>query len=123
VSRRKDEARRTGAGDGEGDSSKTGRVPFISAPTVCFTNAGFRDRVKGGAGRTGHMNVFFLFFFFLGGRAPLMEVSFFLPGFDVKGGCSRFDNVVRRAVFNIHAADREKERGKIFWSNRKLICG
>lgn len=37
-----------------------------------------------------------------------MEVSFFSPGFDVKGSCSCFDDVVCRAVFNIHAADRER---------------
>ena len=34
-----------------------------------------------------------------------MEVSL---GFDVKGSCSCFDDVVCRAVFNIHAADRER---------------
>lgn len=31
----------------EGDSSKTGRVTFISGPTVCFSNAGFGDWSKG----------------------------------------------------------------------------
>lgn len=55
-----------------------------------------------------------------------MVVSFFFPGFDVNGSSSHFDDVVCRAVFNIHAADREwrgKEWRGDFWSNRKLICG
>lgn len=84
----------------EGDSSKTGRVTFISGPTVCFPNTGFGDGLKGES-RMGHIKVF------LGGE-PLMEVSFFLPGFDVKGNCSCFDGVVCCAVFNIHAADRQR---------------
>lgn len=52
-----------------------------------------------------------------------MEVSFFLLGFDVKASCSCFDDAVCCAVFNIHAADLEKEWRGDFWSNRKLICG
>lgn len=103
VRRRKDEARRTRAGERrrEGDSSKTGRVTFISGPTVRFPNTGFGDEVKGES-RTGHIKVFLV------GRAPLIEVSFFLPGFDVKGSRSCFDGVVFCAVFNIHAVDRER---------------
>lgn len=88
--------------EGEGDCSKTGRVTFISGPTVGFPNTGFEDGVKGES-RTGHIKVFFE-----GGGVLLMEVSFFLPGFDVKGSCSCFDSVVCCAVFNIHAADQER---------------
>ena len=63
VRRRKDKARRTRAGErredeeGEGDSGKTGRVTFISGPTVCFPSTGFGDEVKGES-RTGHIKVF-----------------------------------------------------------------
>lgn len=80
---------------------KTGRVTFISGPTARFPNTGFRDGVKAER-RTGHIKVFF----FWRGRAPRI---FFLPGFDVKGSFSCFDGVVCCAVFNIHAADRERE--------------
>lgn len=52
---------------------------------------------------TGHIKVFF-------GEKPLLRkyLSFFWLGFDVKESCSCFDSVVCRAVFNIHAADRER---------------
>ena len=61
VRRRKDKARRTRAEEdeeGEGDSSKTARVTFISGPTVCFPKTGFGDGVKAES-RTGHIKVFF----------------------------------------------------------------
>lgn len=53
------------------------------------------------------------------GGVPLMEVSFFCPGFDVKGSCSCFDRVVCRAVFNIHAADQEERAERRFLVKQK----
>lgn len=47
-----------------------------------------------------------------------MEVSFFLPGFDVRGSCSCFDGVVCYAVFNIHAADQERREE---WSGEEIF--
>lgn len=44
---------------------------------------------------------------FLGGGLSWKYPSF-LPGFDVKESRSCFDGVVGCAVFNIHAADRER---------------
>lgn len=44
--------------EGEGDSGKTGRVSFISGPTVCLPNTGFADGLNGESS-TGHIQVFF----------------------------------------------------------------
>lgn len=58
------------------------------------------------------------FFWEQGGEPLSWKCLSFLPGFDVKERCSCFDGVVCFAVFNIHAADRERREE---WSGGEIF--